>query len=690
MRAMLVGLMLVLEAGCGSTGTGPTADPVASVVITIAPTGPVLVGTTVQLGATALNATGGTIAGATITWQTSDALLATVSSGGLVTVLGAGPVTITAKAGTSTATAILDLRGGGTIGAGGGSLPALNGVFTLTIPPGGVAHSVTLLIRPVPDPRANPRLVPGSIFELTPDTSPFTAFATLAIRYDASRIPAGILEQSLQLFVLTPSGWSVIPGSSVNPATKTVTGSIFLTGIFAVGGSPVASVSLGGTVHEGGLYPGQSGQLSVSILDDFGRSLTDIPVSWSSSDPSRATVVAGTVTGVAPGTVTITAQAQSKTATTTIVVVPRPLADWSQATTEWSTHQGNPDHTGFVAAILDPLIFSTRWTKSAFGSGGLNPATFGPGSVFVSSASYFGVQKLTALDIVTGQSRWTKDFGGIHGVHPPAYGNGSVYVTTSGHQDSFLWAFDPATGVERWKSPYGNQWSTYYAPAVVGQRVYMAGGDYDGMYAFDATAGTQAWFYSTAQFNQWAPAVRNGVVYAYTGKSAAQLEAVDAQSGALLYQIADPHFSAFLYSMDTAPVLGSQQDLLVTQSGRLVSFDLGSRNLRWEIPGRFTGMVTTAADLLYVINDDHLEVRREDTGALVWSWTAPIAEPLEKTLLVTRNLLFASTASTTFAVDLGARRQVWSYPAGGHLALSSQGVLLIAGANSSVTAITVR
>jgi hypothetical protein len=691
MRPILAGIVLAFVAGCGSEGTGPDSDPVASVVISVAPTAPVLVGATVQLGATALNATGGTIPGAVITWQTSDALLATVSTGGLVTALGAGSVTITAKSGNKTATATLDLRSGASIGVAGGSLPVPGGGFTMTVPAGALPQTVDFLVRPVPDPAGNPRVVPGTIFELTPASMIFGAPATLTIRYESSRIPAGVVEQSLQLYVLVGGAWTLVSANTVNLTAKTVTSFIYVTGTYAIAGTGVASVVLSGPALDGALYPGQTGQLVATVLDDLVRPLSGIPVVWTSSDQTRATVAGGTVTAVATGSVTITAQANGKSAVTTLAIVARPVADWSQATTEWSTHQGNPEHTGFVAATVDPVIFSLKWTTNPFGTGvALNPATFGPGAVFVSSATYFGVQKLATLDLVNGAPKWIKDFGGIHGVHPPAYGNGSVYVTTSGHQDSFLWAFDPATGALRFQSPYGNQWSTYYAPVVMGQRVYMAGGTYDGMYSFDATAGTQAWFVSTAQYSQWTPAVRNGVVYAYTGSTGAEVVAVDAQGGGLLYQIADPHFSWNGWSMNTASVLGAQQDLLATQNGRLISFDLGTHTVRWELQSQFRGDVTTAGDLLYVINDNKLEVRREDTGALVWSWTAPLSAPLQKTMLVTRNLLFASTATSTYAIDLGARRQVWSWPAGGHLALSPQGVLLIAGADGSVTAITVR
>jgi outer membrane protein assembly factor BamB len=49
-----------------------------------------------------------------------------------------------------------------------------------------------------------------------------------------------------------------------------------------------------------------------------------------------------------------------------------------------------------------------------------------------------------------------------------------------------------------------------------------------------------------------------------------------------------------------------------------------------------------------------------------------------------------STASTTYALDLTTHRPMWSYPAGGLLALSNQGILFIARSNGSLTAIKVK
>jgi outer membrane protein assembly factor BamB len=59
-------------------------------------------------------------------------------------------------------------------------------------------------------------------------------------------------------------------------------------------------------------------------------------------------------------------------------------------------------------------------------------------------------------------------------------------------------------------------------------------------------------------------------------------------------------------------------------------------------------------------------------------------------MVATKNLLFVSTAANTYAVDLTSRRQMWSYPAGGQLALSNQGILFIAQVTGKLTAIAVK
>ena len=64
---------------------------------------------------------------------------------------------------------------------------------------------------------------------------------------------------------------------------------------------------------------GETIQLTASVLDGEDRVITGIPVTWSSSNTSRATVDhTGLVRGISNGTVTISASAGGKTGSTTV------------------------------------------------------------------------------------------------------------------------------------------------------------------------------------------------------------------------------------------------------------------------------------------------------------------------------------------------------------------------------------
>jgi hypothetical protein len=108
---MLIALTL---AACGdeeSTGPGQTTPPaVVSVVVTPASATLVSLGETVQLTASAQDASGNTISGKTFTWSSSDETIATVSTSGLVTAVVNGSVTITATSSGVNGTAAVDVN----------------------------------------------------------------------------------------------------------------------------------------------------------------------------------------------------------------------------------------------------------------------------------------------------------------------------------------------------------------------------------------------------------------------------------------------------------------------------------------------------------------------------------------------------------------------------------------------------
>lgn len=88
------------------TVTPPAPTPVASVVVTPGSKS-LSIGGTVTLAATTLDASGKTLTGRAVTWATSNASIATVTTSGVVTAIGAGTATITATSGGQSGTATI-------------------------------------------------------------------------------------------------------------------------------------------------------------------------------------------------------------------------------------------------------------------------------------------------------------------------------------------------------------------------------------------------------------------------------------------------------------------------------------------------------------------------------------------------------------------------------------------------------
>jgi hypothetical protein len=458
---------------------------------------------------------------------------------------------------------------------------------------------------------------------------------------------------------------------------------------FSVIVEPVASVQV--TPASSAAYVGLTTTFTGTALDSIGIPLTGRTVTWSSSNAALATVdAAGQVTARSNGVVTITAKCEGKSASAMVTVVARPTADWSGVTEDWVTYQGNAGHTGYVPATLDPVVFTKLWETAISTSGwGNNQAAVGGGRVFVSTYGYFADQQLAALDAATGAVLWTRDFGAIHSVDPPTYADGTVYVATGGHEDSFLWAFDAATGGERFHTAYENQWSRWQAPVISGGNVYMAGGYYGGMYSFDA-AGGERWFNQLGQYDGFTPAVAGGLVYAFTGMVSPSITVTDAATGAVVDSLSDPSLVAMGWTLGATPVLGAAHDVLTAQGNRLLSFDLQGHRLAWQAQGSFGGQPVVANGVVYAMNGLDIEARRESDGSQLWVWHRPNGTQLLYDMIVTRNLLFVSDGATTFAFDLDARLQGWSYPAGGELSLGKDGLLLIARTDGTLTAIKVK
>jgi outer membrane protein assembly factor BamB len=355
----------------------------------------------------------------------------------------------------------------------------------------------------------------------------------------------------------------------------------------------------------------------------------------------------------------------------------------------WTMYQGNASHTGYLPVALDPSQFAFKWAKN-FGDGhALNPVTAADGKVFASKYVYFNnVDSFFTLDAATGATMWSKNFGSIYSVNPPAYAYGNVYIQTGNHSgDTYLRAYDANTGAFVFRTPHSAQWERYYAPTIHNGKVFVNGGYYGGMYAFDAHTGDQQWFHSLPQYDDWTPAVDDFYAYAYVGDYSPGLYILNRATGQQVAMIPDSNFDWNGWSMDLAPVLGTAQDALAIHDGRLISFDLETLSIRWELSRSFIGQPALAHSVIYAIDGGALTARDEVTGALLWGWDVPSGS-LTGTLILTDTHALVRTSSQIFAVDLTTHDDVWSYAASGHMTLS-EGMLYVAGGNGILTAIAV-
>lgn len=276
---------VLVSFACGTEGGSPStpsasAPVLTSVVVTSSSgaTGSLAAGQTLQLSAAPRDQEGNAIA-ATVNWSSSATSVATVSTGGLITAVGAGSATITALATAGSRTA--------------------SSTFSLS-----VAASEAPLLTAVVVSAGATTIVAGSTLQLT----------AIPRDQNGASIAAAVTWSSSAQSVATVSTAGLVAGATVGTSTITATatsGTTVVTGTATItvqAAAPVlttvtltpatSTVSAGGTV-----------QLTATARDQNAGTVAATIV-WSSSAISIATVTqSGVVTGVGAGSATITAQA---------------------------------------------------------------------------------------------------------------------------------------------------------------------------------------------------------------------------------------------------------------------------------------------------------------------------------------------------------------------------------------------
>lgn len=366
-----------------------------------------------------------------------------------------------------------------------------------------------------------------------------------------------------------------------------------------------------------------------------------------------------------------------------------PLATLAGAT-DWSTFQANAQHTGYVPVTLDPGAFTPRWRLTAPAVNGtqivLSTVATGGGRLYVTNGTSFNSTNasLTAYSEADGAKVWSHSFQDLTypATNPPAYANGRVFTSAGAQEVTAMFGFDAASGTQLFKVPMSSQWENYLAPTVFSGNVYTNGGSYGGLYSFSATTGAKNYFVSLDQYDDWTPAFDSQNMYTYM---AGKLRVQDPLTGAVLATISDPLYAWNGYSTNGAPVVGGggivyAGNLSNPKTNGIVAFDIINKSVRWSASGGFAGNPAYADGYLFAVNNatGKMEVRREADGGIDWSWTSPDSDStFSSDVLVTRNLVFVSTSTMTYAIDRSTHATVWSYRGAGKLALSANGVLYI-------------
>jgi uncharacterized protein YjdB len=277
------------------TNSPPPPTGVKTVEVTPA-TANVTANTTFQLHATTRDSSGNALTGYTITWSSSNPSAATVDAAGLVRGMAAGSAIISAVSEGKTGTS-----------------------------------SVTVSTAPVATVQVSPSaasITQGSTQQLS---------VTLMDAAGSTLTGRTVTWSSSATGVATVSGSGLVTaagaGSAIISATSEgVTGTATIT----VSAIPVATVQVSPSTATVNL--GSTQQLSVTVRDAGGNTLTGRTVTWSSSATGVATVSSsGLVTAVASGSATITATSEGKSGTMT-VTVPQPTSSAAECASrrpEW-------------------------------------------------------------------------------------------------------------------------------------------------------------------------------------------------------------------------------------------------------------------------------------------------------------------------------------------------------------------
>lgn len=411
MRRGMYALLAVLT--MGSACSEPTVESSTVATVELSPsTTNVQAGATVTLTARALDADGERVSVGELSWSSSNATVATVSSAGVVTTRAPGEVRIAASAfgKSGTATITVTARDVASVVVSPASVSMRVGVSAPLQAQALDAEGGVLTGRSVTWTSGNTAVATvsgtGVVTGVSPGATTITATSegrsgqaavtvTLppvqTITVTPQRDTIGVGTERLHTAVLRDAAGNVLSGrslawSSSDVAVASVSSSGLVLGVAP--GTTIISASSEGrtgtatvvvlqrlassvtlTPASGTLIVGGTQLLDAQVTDAEGNLLTGRPITFSSDNPTIASVTpAGLVTALAPGTARITATSEGKTGVATFVVIPVPVASVTVTPSTVALLPGATQQLSAVARSASGAVLTGRqvvWTSGA-------------------------------------------------------------------------------------------------------------------------------------------------------------------------------------------------------------------------------------------------------------------------------------------------------------------------------------
>jgi len=344
----------------------------------------------------------------------------------------------------------------------------------------------------------------------------------------------------------------------------------------------------------------------------------------------------------------------------------------------WPTQGGGPTRSGYAPVTLGHSAYAARWSRTIGSS--LTAAAVGDGLVFASAQRPSG-PVLVALDEHTGTPRWEHVFPAANSLNPPTHDRGIVYVQRGNNSgDTQLWALSTTTGATLWNVPHAAQWEHYLAPLVMGDGVFVNGGSYGGLYGFQQSNGSQRFFRSLQQMDQWTPAASpSGELFSFVG---GVITRHNDTTGATDWSL-NLGWGGFGYSMNRTLAIEDRRAFVINDSPTtvyndedLVAVDLDTHAPLWSVNGQFTGTPAVAQGVVYAISGNLVQARASATGRLLSVFTAATGESLTGQPVVTEDLVIASSSLRTYLFNRHDRSVVQVLPVGGAVSVADDQILI--------------